>query len=105
MIDIKAGDWVLVEHPYRYDSYVVREVKSVTKAMFVGLSLGNNSDGEREEARRSRSHVRGLFASREEAAAALPVIREQADALQQDIRKLREDFHARIRAMAKVRPS
>ena len=68
----KAGDWVLVEHPFFSDSFVVREVKSVSRAMFVGLApraRPGDEEAERSEASRALKAVRGVFRSKEEALA------------------------------------
>lgn len=60
MIEIKNGDWVLLEHSYLYDTFVVRQVASFTKAQC--QLVKHERDGETVTERRSRKSIKGVFA-------------------------------------------
>lgn len=74
---VKPGDWVLVDHPMFAGSFVVREVKSVSASMFVGLAPRPRVgiDGEsRSEDRRALKAIRGTFQTKDAALRAADAI-------------------------------
>lgn len=100
MIDIKPGDWVLVEHPYIYDAYVVREVKSVTKSRALLLHhKSDRVDGWREEGQRARKAIVGVFPGQNAALAAVEPLKALYEKKLADEKAIKLAFHQASRAL------
>ena len=103
LIDIKAGDWVLVDHPYFSDAYVVRRVVSVTKAKFVGeIEVEDCFDKVfywKQDNARNRSNIRGVFPGENAALAAAVAVRELYEIKQREEKAARVKFHASAKAL------
>jgi hypothetical protein len=59
----KVGDWVLMEHPYLYNAYIIRKLEAIT-AHTVRVSC---IDEDKDHERRKISAVIGVFSSKETA--------------------------------------
>ncbi len=90
MIDIKPGDWVLAEHPYLYDTYIVRKVHSATKSMVSLVKV--ERDGVVLAERRKRKCVVGVFPGENAAKSAAVAINELSTQRMAEERALKAKF-------------
>lgn len=93
MIEIKEGDFVLVDHAFIYDAYQVRRVDKVMKSQCVLSKPVADEDGFTDPGRRKSASIRAVFKSEAQAIAAIPVLRELKEQLYKDEKALKQTFH------------
>lgn len=103
MVEIKAGDWVLVDHPMLYDAYVVRRVVSVTAKKFVGeIEKEDRFEGGtywHQDSARNRDKIRGVFPGENAAKAAMVALRDLYEQKLADEKAIKLAFHKASRAL------
>jgi len=99
---IREGDWVLADHPYMRESYVVRRVTKVTPKGFVGEQrCETKADGVEwvSDGSRPLGKVKGVFSTEALALAATPQIKTLFSSMLAEERAAQKRFHEAVRGL------
>jgi hypothetical protein len=96
---ICEGDWVLVDHPYMRESYVVRRVAKATPKGFVGEQrCETRADGVEwvSDGSRPLGKVKGVFSTEALALAATPKIKAFFSSMLAEEKAAHKRFHESV---------
>lgn len=101
MIEIKEGDYVLVDHSFLQDTYQVRKVDKVMNVTCILSRPTSHSDNFAEPGRRNRAAIKGVFKDKQQAINAIAPLKELKLKLHNDERALKRTFHQACRDLCK----